>query len=67
LVEAPHAATAQAWAEACGLTYKAVVREDDWADALNLLCSGGDNAIIVEAFTDSEQDAEILRKFYKEH
>lgn len=67
LVEAPHTATAQAWAESCGLTYKAVVREEDWAEALELLCNGGDKAVIVEAFTDSEKDAEILRNFYKEH
>lgn len=68
LVEAPHTATAQAWAEACGIRYKAVVRKEDWAEALAQLCAEhSDQALLVEAFTDSEKDAELLRNFYKEH
>ena len=68
LVEAPHNATAQAWAEACGMQYKPVARKEDWADALTLLCSENlKQAVLVEAFTDSAKDAEILRQFYRDH
>ncbi|MDO4750525.1 MAG: 2-succinyl-5-enolpyruvyl-6-hydroxy-3-cyclohexene-1-carboxylic-acid synthase [Akkermansia sp.] len=67
-VEAPHNTTAEAWARACGFCYKAVIHEHDWPEALRLLsCSHSDAPVLVEAFTDSNEDARILRNFYKEH
>ena len=66
-VSAPHNATAEAWSISRGFEYRSVCNAEEWPDALDTLLHHSESPVLVEAFTDSKQDAEIIRKFYREH
>lgn len=66
-VNGPHEATAEAWATDRGFEYHSVSNAEDWATALDALLNHHKRPVLVEAFTDSEKDAQILKNFYKEH
>ena len=67
-VEGTHDASAEAWVKDRGFRYIPVTNEKEWETAMQALChAGGDAPIFVEAFTDSQNDAAILKYFYKEH
>lgn len=66
-VNAPHNATAEAWATSRGFSYHCVTNTDEWSAALQALLSDSPAPVFVEAYTDSAADAEILKKFYNEH
>ena len=67
-VEGTHDASAEAWVKDRGFRYIPVTNEKEWESAMQALCRvEGDAPIFVEAFTDSQNDAAILKYFYKEH
>ena len=66
-VNAPHNATAEAWAISRGFEYRSVCNAEDWQAALPVLLHYNEAPVLVEAFTDSKQDADIIKKFYSEH
>ncbi len=60
-VMAKHQQSAQGWAESCGLDYIAVHDLQDWQSAQAALTSPEAHApLIIEAFCDSEQDAQTM-------
>ncbi len=66
-VNAPHHTTAEAWAKAQGFRYQSVMNEQDWQEALPSLTQCNEGPVFVEAFTNAQQDAAILKNFYTEH
>ena len=67
-VEGTHQATAEAWVKDRGFNYISVTNAQQWDEALRVLCNPQENApIFVEAFTDAQNDADILKYFYKQH
>lgn len=66
-INAPHSATAEAWAKARGFEYHSVFNADDWGTALPALLHNTESPVLVEAFTDAQRDAAILKNFYSEH
>lgn len=67
-IEARHSATAEGWARSCGFRYRPLRDEGDCAAALEeLLSPTATRPVLVEAFTQAETDARLLRQFFTEH
>lgn len=65
LVNAPHRATAEAWARSCGFAYRAVRREAELLYGIDfLLREDADSPQLLEVFTNAQEDAAILKQFY---
>ena len=65
LVNAPHHATAEAWARSCGFGYRAVRNETEMSAGIDfLLDAGSPQPLLLEVFTDARQDADLLKQFY---
>ncbi len=62
-IRAPHGESIMAWG-GCNLRSIQVVNTADWPAALELLLSPTPGAAIVEVYTETEQDAAILKEFY---
>lgn len=60
-----HSATAKAWVESRGFHYVSASSETELACALDGFAKPSDQPIFVEAFTDMEQDADLIKAFYK--
>ena len=62
-IRAPHGESIVPW---CGGNF--IIRQvscaTEWADAQELLLSSSSGPVLVEAFTETEQDADILKGFY---
>lgn len=67
MVNGTHTASAAAWAQSCGFEYLSVRNEYDWPAALAALSTPSERPIIVEAFTNSESDASLLKQFYAQY
>lgn len=66
-VEAPHNASAEAWVKDRGFHYCCTRQMADVATAIAELTTNASRPILLEAFTNSEQDAQILKEFYTLH
>ena len=67
-VEGTHNATAEAWVKDRGFTYFSITNEREWEPAMRALCTlHTDSPVFVEAFTDAQNDADILKYFYQQH
>ncbi len=65
LVNAPHRATAEAWARSCGFAYHAARQESELRSGIDfLLREEADRPQLLEVFTDAQADAAILKQFY---
>ncbi len=64
-----HGAQAAAWAESMGWRYMAIRCMDELFPAVDALCAerSEESPLLVEAFTDADTDAALLREFYKNH
>ena len=62
-IRAPHGESIVTWC-GCHFSIKQVTNAAEWADALALLLSSSSGPVLVEAFTETEQDAAILKDFY---
>ncbi len=66
-VLATHQLTAEAWATSCGLRYYAIRDEETWTQLHpELFAQQSDSPILLEAFTDSEEDAAAFIQFLKQ-
>lgn len=65
-IRAPHAESIMAWG-GCNLRSRQVLNAADWPSGLELLLNPEQGAVIVEVYTETEQDAAILKEFYKNH
>lgn len=63
LVNGAHQAKACAWAADCGFKTYTVHNESEWQTALTALISPGSAPVLVEAFTDSVNDAQLFKQF----
>lgn len=65
-IRAPHRESIIAW---CGsnFSYTQVINTTDWPRALEFLLAPELGAVLVEIYTETEQDAAILKEFYKNH
>lgn len=66
-VRGSHNSSAEAWAKSCGWNYRAIRYDSDYRAAIAELCAADAGPMLLEAFTDSEEDAKILKNFYKQH
>lgn len=65
LVNAPHHATAEAWVRSCGFGYRAARNETELAEGIAFLMNETvSQPLLLEVFTDAQQDADLLKKFY---
>ena len=65
LVNAPHHATAEAWVRSCGFGYRAARNETELAEGIAFLMNEAvSQPLLLEVFTDAQQDADLLKKFY---
>lgn len=65
LVNAPHHATAEAWVRSCGFGYRAAHNEAELAEGIAFLMEESvSQPLLLEVFTDAQQDADLLKKFY---
>lgn len=63
-IKGTHHASARPWAKACSFEYHAVRDIGDWPAALAALTAPQtDTPVLVEAFTDSRQDAALLAEY----
>ena len=65
-IRAPHGESILAWGGA-NFSYTQVINTTDWPRALELLLSPEPGAVIVEIYTETGQDAAILKEFYSKH
>ena len=65
-IRAPHRESIMAWGGS-NFSYTQVTNTTDWPRALELLLSHEPGAVIVEIYTETGQDAAILKEFYKNH
>lgn len=65
-IRAPHGESIMAWGGA-NFSYTQVINTTGWPKALELLLNPDSGAAIVEIYTKTEQDAAILKDFYKNH
>lgn len=66
LIRAPHTESIMGWGGSSFRCEK-VTSETDWADALALLLSPAPGPVLIEACTQTGQDASILKEFYQHH
>lgn len=59
--------SAETWAKACGMEYYAMTPASSRHDAWQAMFSAAPRPVLVEAFTDSDQDAALLNAFYQHH
>lgn len=65
-IRAPHGESIMDWGGS-NLRSKQVIHAADWPAALQMLLNPAPGAVIVEVFTETGQDANILKEFYKKH
>lgn len=67
-ITAPHTASARAWAEDCGFTYIRVENDEQLSQAINVLTDSNEqrSPLLVEVFTNREEDAALLTSYYKQ-
>lgn len=65
-IRAPHGESIMAWG-GCAFNSTQVINAADWTRALELLLSPDPGPMLVEAYTETECDAAILKEFYKNH
>ena len=65
-IRAPHGESIIAWGGR-NLNFTQVINTSDWPAAQELLLNPDSGAAIVEIYTKTEQDAVILKEFYKNH
>lgn len=65
-IRAPHTESIMSW---CGCNFRClqVIQDAQWEEALKLLLSNDPGPVLVEVFTETEQDAAILKEFYNKH
>lgn len=66
-VEGTHNATAEAWAKDRGFCYLCIRSTTDFTPMLAELTGKSPYPILLEAFINSEEDAQILKQFYTLH
>ena len=64
---AQHSASARGWAEECGFTYLCVRAVEDLHGCMERFVSPSEKPILMEVFTDRDNDAALLDSFYGEH
>lgn len=62
-IRAPHGESIMAWG-GTNFSYTQVINTTDWPRALELLLDSELGAVMVEIYTETEQDAAILKEFY---
>ncbi len=65
-IRAPHGESIIAWGGA-NFSFTQVTNTTDWTRALELLLNPEPGAVMVEVYTETEQDAAILKEFYSKH
>lgn len=64
-IRAPHAESIFMWCNSLAFELEQPAHGKGWATALKKLISPGSKPVLVEALTETEQDAAILKEFYK--
>ncbi len=64
-IRAPHAESIFSWCNGHAFEVAQTAYGKGWATALEKLISPGGKPVLVEALTETEQDAAILKEFYK--
>lgn len=64
-IRAPHRESIFAWCNSCAFELVQIAYGKGWSAALEQMISPGTKPVLVEALTETEQDAAILRDFYK--
>ncbi|MBQ8521674.1 MAG: 2-succinyl-5-enolpyruvyl-6-hydroxy-3-cyclohexene-1-carboxylic-acid synthase [Bacteroides sp.] len=66
-ITAEHHTSAKGWAEERGFIYHQASNADEWQDALAVFASPEEHPqpILLEVFTDKEEDTCLLREYYK--
>ena len=62
-IRAPHGECIIAWGGALFNSMQ-IARANEWAEALNMLLSAEPGPVLIEIYTETEQDAAILKDFY---
>ena len=65
-IRAPHGESIMDW-RGCLIRSCQVIKESHWEFALTLLLSDEPHPLLVEIYTETEQDAAILKDFYNKH
>lgn len=65
-IRAPHGECIMAWGGALFNSMQ-IARANEWAEALNMLLSAEPGPVLIEIYTETEQDAAILKEFYNKH
>lgn len=66
-ITAEHHTSAKGWAEERGFIYHQASNADEWQDALAVFASPEEHPqpMLLEVFTDKEEDTRLLREYYK--
>ncbi len=65
-IAAAHATSAKGWAESAGLTYLSASNARELEENLPLFIEGGERPVILEVFTSMDENAAILRNYYRQ-
>lgn len=62
---AEHFSSAKAWVESCGFVYLSAKTQEEFDENLPLFIEKSEKPIFFEVFTKKDEDAKILKSFYK--
>lgn len=65
-IRAPHGECIMAWGGALFNSMQ-IARANEWTEALHMLLSAEPGPVLIEIYTETEQDAAILKEFYNKH